>query len=58
MEIKANKGKLKGYGLVRDKEGNPKFNDINNIPRVFWDLLTEKEQEEIQNGRNTPRSNT
>ncbi len=56
--MKTSIGKITGYALVRDKEGRPKFNDINNIPKVFWDLLTEKEKEEIQNGRNTLRSNT
>ena len=52
------RGKWTGYALVRDKDGRPKFDDLNNIPQQIWDMLTEDEQQEIQNGRNTRNSNT
>jgi hypothetical protein len=36
-----------GYFLVRDQDGNPKFDDYNNIPQVWWDMLTEAEKASI-----------
>ena len=51
-------GKVKAYALVRDAEGKPKFDDINNIPEPIWEMLTEDEKEEIRNGSNTPNSNS
>jgi len=38
----------KAYGLVRDKDGRPKFDNITNIPRPLWNLLTHTEQEEVR----------
>jgi len=35
------------HALVRDKNGKPKFDNINNIPAGFWDLLTKSEQADI-----------
>ena len=35
------------YALVRDKNGKPKFDNINNIPQPYWDMLTETEKQEI-----------
>ena len=56
---KSGEGKWEAYGLVRDKNGRPKFDDIEaHIPAPIWDMLTEAEQQEIQNGRNTRNSNT
>ena len=51
----AKSGEVRWTGtiLVRDKNGKPKFDDINNIPQTLWDMLTEDEQQEIENGRNT-----
>lgn len=40
-----------GYGLVRDKNGKPKFDNINNIPAQFWNQLTESEKTQIQKER-------
>jgi len=54
-QIKTQLGKLKGYGLVRDENGRPVFDDINNIPDPIWNMLTEKEQEEIINVRHSSR---
>ena len=51
-------GKVTAYALVRDKNGKPSFSDINNIPKIYWDLLTDKEKEVIQDGSNTLRRNT
>lgn len=47
------KGKVKGYILVRDANGKPKIDDLNNIPEPIWNMLTPVEQEEIKNGRNS-----
>jgi hypothetical protein len=33
--------------LVRDPQGNPKFDDYNNIPQIFWDMLTAEEKAAI-----------
>ena len=55
---KAKAGKIKGYGLVRDKDGRPKFDDIHNIPTPIWDMLTAAEQQEIENERNSSRNNS
>ena len=52
------KGKVTANALVRNSEGKPQFTDINNIPEVFWDLLTEAEKEEIRNDRITLSGNT
>ncbi|MBL4753877.1 MAG: hypothetical protein JKY52_09845 [Flavobacteriales bacterium] len=35
------------YALVRDKDGNPRFDDYNNIAAGFWAMLTEDEQKSI-----------
>jgi hypothetical protein len=51
-------GKVKVYALVRDKNGKPKIDDPENIPAEIWDALTDDEKLEIENGCNTPRSNT
>ena len=36
-----------GNFLVRDTDGNPKFDDINNVPQIFWGMLTEAEKAAI-----------
>ena len=51
------KAKLNAVALVRDANGKPKFDDINNIPEEIWNQLTPVEQEEIENGRNTSSNN-
>jgi hypothetical protein len=33
-----------GYSLVRDKDGNVKFDNWNNIDTGFWRLLTEADK--------------
>ena len=57
MDVSASEGELKGFFLVRDKDGKPKFDDIHNIAPEFWAVLTKQEQEvilqEIEDGRNT-----
>jgi len=56
MKIGSQPGKWKAFGLIRDKNGKPKVNkDINKIPQQVWDMLTPEEQEEIENGSDTPR---
>ena len=41
-------GKVKAYGLVRDKDGNPKIDKIQDIPPAIWALLTEEERQAIR----------
>ena len=36
-----------GHFLVRDINGVPKFDDINNIPANFWNMLTAEEKAAI-----------
>ena len=36
-----------GYVLIRDPQGNPKFDDINNIAQGYWDMLTQSEKDNI-----------
>ena len=45
--MNASKGKWKGFLLVRDCNGKPKFADIFNIAPEFWKELTEEEKEVI-----------
>ena len=45
--MKSNTGKVKAYGLVRDKDGKPKIDDIHNIHPIIWTMLTQAEQLEI-----------
>ena len=54
-DIGAQPGKIKAYGLVRGKDGSPVFDDIYNIPKPIWDMLTPQEQEQINNVRNAQR---
>jgi hypothetical protein len=56
-DVKTAPGKFKAFGLVRDKDGRPKFDDINNIPEPIWAMLTDEEREEINHGRDTLSSN-
>ena len=41
--------KVQMFGLVRDKNGKPKFDDIYNIPQTIWDMLTPEEKQKIKN---------
>lgn len=54
-ELKTLPGRFKGYGLVRDENGKPIFDDINHIPDPIWNMLTVKEQEEINSVRDASR---
>jgi len=51
--MKTPESKLKIVAIVRDSDGKPKFDDINNIPDVIWQALEQSEREEIENVRNT-----
>lgn len=41
------------YALVRDKNGNPRFDSLDNIEEGYWKLLTENEKQSIINYRKT-----
>lgn len=41
--IGAQKGKFKGYALVRDANGVPRIDDPTNLPQQIKDLLTDDE---------------
>lgn len=43
IDIKADNASMKGYALVRDKEGRPKI-DRESL-EVFWPYLTEEDKE-------------
>jgi hypothetical protein len=43
MNVKAGNVKMKGYALVRDKEGKPKI-DRQSL-KTFWPYLTEDDKE-------------
>lgn len=58
MKVKVQPGKVKTFGLIRDKDGKPRIDDINNIAKPIWDMLTDKEQQEIKDGTNTYNSNS
>lgn len=51
MKAKAGKTKCKGYILVRDKRGRPKFDDWFNIPEGFYASLTDEDWEYIADKR-------
>lgn len=40
-------GKFQLIGVVRDKNGTPKFDDIHNIHPQQWAMLTPKEKADI-----------
>ena len=42
-----------GYALVRDPQGNPKFDSINNIHAAYWEMLTDAEKSAIIEARET-----
>jgi hypothetical protein len=43
----ASDGKWTGYGLVRDKDGNPKIDDPATLPQQIKDMLTDEEYFQI-----------
>ena len=40
-----------GYCIVRDSDGNVKFDNWNNIPKEYWLQLTEADKAFIQTKR-------
>ncbi len=50
MNQKANPVKIKGYILVRDKDGKPLIDSPETLPQQLFNLLTEQEKEEIYHG--------
>ena len=51
IDVKTKPSNFKGYLLVRDKNGKPKFDDIFKIADNFWDVLTDKERLVIKEER-------
>lgn len=51
IEMLTGNSGLKAYLLVRDPNGKPKFDNINNIEPEYWGMLTESEKSEIQQER-------
>lgn len=41
--IGAQLGRVKAFGLVRDKDGNPKIDNPDTLPQELKDLLTDAE---------------
>jgi hypothetical protein len=48
IDIGAESGELKLYGLVRDKDGKPKIDDKKDIHPIIWEMLTDIEKQEIK----------
>ena len=46
-KVGAQAGEFKGYALVRDKNGNPRIDDPENLPQQIKDMLTDDEYFEI-----------
>jgi len=47
----AQKTKFKAYGLVRNSQGQPQFNDWEVIPEAFHELLSVEDWEYIEQQR-------
>ncbi len=45
MEVETKKAKVRFVGIVRDKDGNPRFDDPNNVPAEVLAALTQKDLE-------------
>lgn len=58
MDIKSGKGKVKLAGLVRDRDGNPLFNDYNDIPEMFLTALSNKDWDFIEQKRKENHAHT
>ncbi len=46
-EAKSAPAEIQVFGLVRDKEGNPRFDSIKGIPAPLWGMLSAEEQQDI-----------
>lgn len=44
-------GKYHGFGIVRDSNGKPRFDDIHNIHSNHWKMLSDNEKNVIRNER-------
>jgi len=51
MHIYAEEAKLKVVAIIYNKDGQPQFDDFNNIPKEFEPSLTEKDWEYINSRR-------
>ena len=52
--IGAGKATWRGFGLVRDAQGRPKFDSLQGIPPEIWRMLTADEQEEVKRNGGYP----
>ena len=48
IETKAQKIILKGFALIRDKNGKPKIDDYKSCPDEIKAMLTKEEREEFE----------
>lgn len=46
--MQAGKAQFRLFALVRNAEGQPKFDDIFNIPLEIWDSLADHEKRAIE----------
>lgn len=51
MEHKASPAKVRVEGIVRNRHGQPQFDDFNNIPEIFHPFLTEEDWKYIETNR-------
>jgi hypothetical protein len=48
MNVTAQKTELKGYALIRDKNGKPKIDDYENCPEAIKLMLTDEERQHFE----------
>tara|TARA_R110000851_G_scaffold9579_3_gene35581 strand:- start:32398 stop:32574 length:177 start_codon:yes stop_codon:yes gene_type:complete len=46
--VNAQPARMQGVGLVRNAKGEPQFDNYNNIPEVFFPMLTSEDWVYIQ----------
>ena len=56
-DVKAQEGRIKAVALVRNMNGDPQFNDFNNIPEVFHGALSVEDWEYIEHQRGLQHGN-
>lgn len=58
VNVGAQPGKIKAYGLVRDKNGRPKVDDVTAIPPEVWETLSEEDKRYLLNGNHPCNSSS
>ena len=56
QDTKSMPGKWRAYGLVRDSNGDPKIDDPDKIHDKIWEMLSDKEKDDVNKRRTNPRT--